>query len=682
MQHAPDAETRHSPDHPVAPPSVESESRLSASKAQVIQGPGRSKFVDNILWARMVEEFHDPEDALGDSSDDLEASDDDFGFVLSNHPRPNTKLRHPPLEGIRQLWQIFVENIDPLTKVIHVPTLRSAIEKAARDIEAIPRTFEALMFAIYSAAVMSMTDDDCKQKLFEPRKVLLSRYISATKVALSRAKFMGTTSLVILQALVIHLIAVRDVYEPRVVWSLTGVAVRIAQGMGLERDGVHLSVPPFETEMRRRIWWQLKMHDFRTAELCGVGKFQDLHTGAECTNWPTSINDDQLHPGMTSLMPETNKLTDVVFVSLKCELLNFAASRVTNLRRQGKTSSPWDPQTPGGDTDGIDESFKEIEDLLETKYLRYCDPSQPLHLMAMLMARCSINIVRFMSHHPRRWASIEATPLPERQWVWEICIKLLEQHNMLQSNPQLKQFAWHAPYFQQWHAIIYVLDTLRADPLNADAEKAWKHIGSTYRNNPDLVFDMRKPIHVAVGGLCLKAYLNREAALQNGTIRPPPIPDFIVQLRQQLEAVKTRREERYAKSSQSKDRVSDSQANSFSNAPIPRPTSENAINNLSDALDSTCLKQSTTSLPPPGLTPGGITGSPERDLFRSIYWFDDGQIGDINDASLHLRFMPDQDCDMENSATQTITWDQWDSWLADSNVILPLSSKEDFTQGI
>ena len=61
---------------------------------------------------------------------------------------------------------------------------------------------------------------------------------------------MGTTSLVVLQALVLHLLSVRDIYEPRAVWSLTGVAVRIAQGMGLERDGVFLGLPPFETEMR------------------------------------------------------------------------------------------------------------------------------------------------------------------------------------------------------------------------------------------------------------------------------------------------------------------------------------------------------------------------------------------------------------------------------------------------
>ncbi|KAI1374242.1 fungal-specific transcription factor domain-containing protein [Hypoxylon crocopeplum] len=683
LQHTPDSQAVEVVPNELQmhiPQSTESGSRPSVNKAQVIQSPGRFKLIDNILWTRMVEEFHDPQDALGDSSDDandLEAFDDDFGFVLDNQLKPHTKSRHPPPEDILQLWQIFIENIDPLTKVVHVPTLRPAIQKATSNIEAVPRSFEALMFAIYSAAVMSLTNDECKQRLCEPRKVLLSRYISATKASLLSAKFMGTTSLVVLQALIIYLFAVRDIYEPRVVWSLTGVALRIAQGMGLERDGVYLGLPPFETEMRRRIWWQLKMHDFRTGELCGISKFQDLHIGAESTKWPTYINDDRLYPGMASLAAETNKMTDIVFISLKCDLLNYAAGRRAELLRQGKGFKPWDPHPPGSSTAEMEESSREIEELLEAKYLRYCDPSQPLHLMTMLMARCSINIIRFMSHHPRRWASREQTPPSERQWVWEICIRLLEQHNMLQSNPQLKRFAWHAPYFQQWHAIIHVLDSLRADPLNADAEKAWTHIGSTYENSPDMVSDMRKPIHVAVGNLCLKAYSTREAALQNRNIRPSPVPHFIVQLRQQREVVKARRQERHAKSGPPESLASYGQTNTFNNDPRSAPRPDNGVNNLSDTLDSTYLEQSRKPQPP-GLSSSGTHISLESDPFQFTYGLDDGQIGDTN---MDLGFMLDQDYDVEGTAMNTINWDQWDSWLTNSNVIRSFSSEEDFTTG-
>jgi len=326
---------------------------------------------------------------------DAEASEDEFGFVVGVTPMPDGMYPHPPTEHIHQLWQIFSENVDPLTKVVHVPTLRLAIKRATTEIGNIPRSFEALLFAIYSAAIMSLKDDQCKETFGGPRKALLSRYISATKAALSRAKFMETTSIVVLQALILHLISVRDLYEPRALWTLTGVAVRIAEAMGLHRDGASLGLPPFEAEMRRRIWWQLKMNDFRTAELSGLAKFRDLHTDTNASKLPANISDDELYPGMSSPATESNKPTDMVFCLLRSELGSFAATHGVQLRQQGKDGIDgylWDDHTSKMDMAEKVGFVKEIEGYFETKYLRYCDPSQPLHLMAMLLARSALNV--------------------------------------------------------------------------------------------------------------------------------------------------------------------------------------------------------------------------------------------------------------------------------------------------
>jgi hypothetical protein len=46
--------------------------------------------------------------------------------------------------------------------------------------------------------------------------------------------------------------------------------------MGMHLDGILLGLSPFETEIRRRIWWQLRMYDFRAAELSGQAKFRDF----------------------------------------------------------------------------------------------------------------------------------------------------------------------------------------------------------------------------------------------------------------------------------------------------------------------------------------------------------------------------------------------------------------------
>ncbi|RDW67549.1 hypothetical protein BP6252_08945 [Coleophoma cylindrospora] len=668
--------------HASTPSAVESEASESVSKTQVIQGQGRAMFVDNSLWSRVVEEFRDPDDPLDDSvtdSSDADASDDEFSFVLGGRPRSNPKSRHPPPHDILQLWQIFIENIDPLTKIVHVPTVQPAIEKAASNIRAIPRSFEALMFAIYGTAVMSLNDDECLQKLGETRKTLLLRYTTATKAALSRARFMGTTNLVVLQALVLHLLYVRDIDEPRAVWSLTGVAVRLAQGMGLDRDGVALGLSPFETEMRRRIWWMLKTHDFRIAELCGRPKFLDLDMGPYGTKCPTNINDDQLYPSMPSLLPDSNGLTDMTFVALRYELASFATKRVAKFRQEGNSLSEWERElTSKGDKVLSDETFREIEGLLEMKYLRYCDPSQPLHLITMLMARSSMNTIRFLTHHPRRWASLEQTPSSERQFVWEISIKLLEQNNMLQADPHLKQFAWHAAFSRQWHAFIHVLDTLRAQPLMADAEKAWELIGNTYKNNPALVFNTRKPIHVAVGSLCLKAYSARASALRpHGNIGPPPTPEFILQLRRQREVTKGKKHARDAKNRQGEN--SDVHGPAKPGDMGPRPDA--GVVYSSDTLGTTHLQPGLTSHPLV-LAPHDSSGATGEDSFWVLNGFDDSQLGCFNGGiDMDLDLMLAQDPKTGDHAQQSITWEQWDTWLAESSAMLPLSSGQDLRAG-
>lgn len=104
---------------------------------------------------------------------------------------------------------------------------------------------------------------------------------------------------------------------------------------------------------------------------------------------------------MPLLPAESESLTDICFVALKYELTNFATGLVTKFLQQGKNPTQWDRDlASGGDKGETDETFKEIEGLLELKYLRYCDPSHPLHLITMLMARAALNTIRFLTHHP------------------------------------------------------------------------------------------------------------------------------------------------------------------------------------------------------------------------------------------------------------------------------------------
>ncbi|KAL7924342.1 mitogen-activated protein kinase [Trichoderma austrokoningii] len=620
--------------------SSSSEPSGSVSKTQVIQGRGQSMLIDN-LWSRVVEEFHDPEDALRRSSDDssdAETLNDDFSFVLGGPPTSRTKLLHPSPQQIHELWRTFVENVDPLSKVVHIPTLEKAFHEAANEIDTVSRSFEALMFAIYSAAVMSLSDAECEERLHEPRKSLRSRLMTATKAALSRANFMSTASLVVLQALIIHIISARDMYEPRALWTLTGVAVRVANGMGLDRDGTLLGLPPFETELRRRIWWFLKAQDLHHAELCGLPKFRDVGLSSDSTRRPTNINGIELYPGMPVSPVESGNLTDMTFLAIRYDLLWFAAARVAKFRHLGKSLSQWDQDFASeGDKAETDQSVKEIEEHLENKYLRRCDPSQPLQLMSMLMARAAIDTIRFMTHHPRRWTSINQAPPFERQWIWEVSIRLLEQRDMLQSNPSLKKFAWHAAFTMQWPAFIHVLDSLRANPSTPDVEKAWRLIANTFENNMRMFSDSRKPIHRAVRSLCLKAYDAHR--LQGNGVYALQTPAFILKLRQQQEMVKIKKQACRRKAEDTLQW---------------HPISSEAT------TASTGLEQEDTA---EDVDAGGQDQRFEHvDEHGSEAEYTYG----IEDMDLDSLLAGDGSAD--NRAYQTINWEQWDLFLADSKI--------------
>lgn len=538
-----------------------------------------------------------------------------------------------------------------------MPTLHRALQEATTNIERVSRGFEALMYAIYSAAVMSLRDDDCERRFGEPRKLLLSHYTTATKVALSRAKFMETSSIIVLQALVLHVISVRDFYQPRAVWTLTGVALRIAEGMGLHRDGTSLGLPPFETEIRRRIWWLLKMHDIRTADLTGLPKFRNLDVDNHTPKLPAYINDHELYVGMPSPPIESTRPTDMIFCVLRTELI---ATHAAKFRKQGNDNWIWDGHASEDDMLQKEEAMREVEDILETKYLRYCDPSQPLQLMALLHTRSAMNVGRFITHHPRRWVNASQTPESERQYVWHISINLLEQYDMMQSNLKISRFAWHAAYFLPWHAFIHVLDALRAKPLMVDAVKAWQLIEVTYDNNPDMLSNVRKIIYVAVGNLCLKAYDAREVALGDSSTQHTPM--YITKLRQLRQIVNTAE----MKVRDERNKNAEAEVNPVYDTTIPNmPDFTTAL--ARNSFEPHC-PQNNTSAPSTKVSDQASLLPTEGEAFWATSDFNgDVLVSDSGTMNVDVDFMLSQDHSLADTSGQTVDWTQWDAWLRDLN---------------
>lgn len=54
------------------------------------------------------------------------------------------------------MWQIYQENVDPLVKILHVPTMDKLIREIRKSLDSLTPPTEALMFSIYYAAITSM----------------------------------------------------------------------------------------------------------------------------------------------------------------------------------------------------------------------------------------------------------------------------------------------------------------------------------------------------------------------------------------------------------------------------------------------------------------------------------------------------------------------------------------------
>ena len=100
-----------------------------------------------------------------------------------------------------------MENVNPLTKVIHVPSTQKVIYEASQNLDLTTRNVNALLFAIYLGAVGSMTEQENLNTFGESKSTLLGRYKYAAQKALLNANYLKASDLMVLQAFVLYLVS-------------------------------------------------------------------------------------------------------------------------------------------------------------------------------------------------------------------------------------------------------------------------------------------------------------------------------------------------------------------------------------------------------------------------------------------------------------------------------------------
>lgn len=141
-----------------------------------------------------------------------------FGFLLPfGQPKEHIDLsdRHPDQASIFKLWQKYLDNVNPLLKVTHTPTLQGRIVTAATNVAGASPALIALMFSIYCVATLSLRDAECLELFGTNRHVLLTDFQLSCQQALANCGVLKTTDRECLTAFYLYVVSQKvDVLVP------------------------------------------------------------------------------------------------------------------------------------------------------------------------------------------------------------------------------------------------------------------------------------------------------------------------------------------------------------------------------------------------------------------------------------------------------------------------------------
>ena len=160
----------------------------------------------------MEDDSEEEEDSQISGQSPADTSTSQSSLLFGSPPLRQRELRllHPPPAQLITLCYCYQRNVDPMAKVLHIPSLQKLVMSAAANIDAIPsgNYVEALLFAMYYAAITSLSQEECLQKFHDGKNSLLARYRSGTESALSNANLLNTKEIGTVQALVVFLVSV------------------------------------------------------------------------------------------------------------------------------------------------------------------------------------------------------------------------------------------------------------------------------------------------------------------------------------------------------------------------------------------------------------------------------------------------------------------------------------------
>jgi hypothetical protein len=329
------------------------------------------------------------------------------------------------------------------------------------------------------------------------------KYRLGLEHALAEADFLSNPDIILVQALTIFSLLVRRHDSPRFVWMMTGIVIRMAHYLGLQRDGTHFEhLSPFDIEMRRRVWWAVCNLDLRACEDQGT----DLMITSDSfdTKIPLNINDADISPESSQMPAEREDVTDMSFTRINagwCDITKkIMAHGVKN------SSSGLQEQT---------RLLSEIYQSYENAYLQYTTESDNIACwVGVTIARLVMAKMTLIVYLPVLFSSPSAEFSAEvRTKLLVAAIEVAEYNHALNAETACRKWRWVFQTHTHWHAIVYLMIEVSRRPWSAIVERAWAALRSSWLIPAQASTEKNTRIWVPLRKLMAKALRHREIEL-------------------------------------------------------------------------------------------------------------------------------------------------------------------------
>ncbi|KAF6840088.1 fungal specific transcription factor domain-containing protein [Colletotrichum plurivorum] len=388
----------------------------------------------------------------------------------------------PTKEAGDRLIQQYFQAVHPIARCVHRPTFeidyQNFWDEIYNNYEPRPST-QAIMFAAWFSAAVSM-DENVVYRLFGVTKTsLIERLKSATETALGKANFLRTTRVETMQAFIMYMLPLCRAEVSRAHSVLVGAAVRMAECMGLHRDGETYGLNPLDTHVRRLIWHQLCFLDIRTCE--AQGPRPAIRREDYDTKLPLNCEEDELYA--TGPPPETAEH----WTSTLLSLIRFESNEMMRIIWLDRRRLESRRTTLTAVLTKIENFRKRMLD----KYERFLEGNVPIQRYAKLVMHLLLYRLYAMVLHP--YHANANSPMPHRLNNILIMsgIMIIELSIQLETEPTFHEWAWYLGAYQQFQIALLLATEVYYRPQSREAPRIWMCLDYVFQTDHNLPPDVK-----------------------------------------------------------------------------------------------------------------------------------------------------------------------------------------------